>query len=277
MQPHRTSAILALPVAALLVAAAPQPAPPTGAAPVPHRAVYRIGLADTSQASSITSADGRMVFEIAGSACEGYTTSQRLVVRLGDTEGAEKLLDFRVSTFEGGSGELFRFVSRTYVNDQVVEDVKGQARRTPAGIEVKLQNPQEKTVQLTPATLFPGQHLSALLDAARADRRFLSAEIYEGSGTGDSSDTATAVIGTAGSESAGEALMRGIRSWPVSVAYFSKAEAALQDGGEETPSYQMSFTLLENGVTKNLRMDYGDYALSGNLEEIEALPPAKCE
>lgn len=277
MQRYRSSAAVAVPVAVLLGAAAPQPAPSAGDAPVPHRAVYRIALADTSQASSITSADGRMVFEIAGSACEGYKMSQRLVVRLGDTEGAEKLLDFRVSTFEAGAGDLFRFVSRTYVDDRVVEDVKGQATRTPGGVEVRLETPQQKTVRLMPATLFPGQHLIALLDAARADRRFLSAEIYEGSGTGDSSDTATAVIGTPANEPAGEALVRGIRSWPVSVAYFSKAEAAMQEGGEETPSYQMSFTLFENGVTKNLVMDYGDYALSGTLEEIEALAPAKCE
>ena len=46
--------------------------------------------------------------------------------------------------------------------------------------------------------------------------------------------------------------------------------------GEELPTYQMSFTLYENGVTNDLVMDYGDYALSGSLEEIEPLADQGC-
>jgi hypothetical protein len=39
----------------------------------------------------------------------------------------------------------------------------------------------------------------------------------------------------------------------------------------------MSFDLYENGVTRNLVMDYGNYALTGTLESIEPLERSDCK
>ncbi|HEX2257831.1 MAG TPA: cell envelope integrity EipB family protein [Afifellaceae bacterium] len=271
-------ALAALPLAGLLAAAAPQPGPlAVTDAPVPHRAVYEIGLAESQERSGVTNASGRMVFEVAGSACEGYTMTQRMVVRLGDTEGDDRLLDFRVSTFESGDGALYRFSSRTYINDRVVEEVTGLAERTGRGIQVKLQNPDEKTLRLAEQALFPSQHLHAILAAARAERHFVSAEIYEGAGKGESADTATAVIGGPEKAAGSEPVTGGKTRWPVSIAYFDNEPDGGEASGEQTPTYQMSFLLYENGVTRDLLMDYGDYALSGKLESIDALEPSPCD
>lgn len=270
--------LAALPLAGLLGAAAPQPGPAAVTeAPVPHRAVYEIGLAESQERSGVTNANGRMVFEVAGSACEGYTMSQRMVVSLADAEGADRLLDFRVSTFESGDGALYRFASRTYINDRVVEEVTGLAERTERGIQVKLQNPDEKIVRLAEQALFPSQHLHAILAAAKEDRRFVSAEIYEGAGKGESADTATAVIGGPEQEAGSEPVTGGMIRWPVSIAYFDNDNTSGRASGEQTPTYQMSFILYENGVTRDLLMDYGDYVLSGTLESLDVLEPSPCE
>lgn len=260
----------------VLTAAAPQPVPPAETTPVPHRAVYRIGLAESENHSGITGANGRMVFEVVGNACDGYIMSQRLVVRLSVDEGEDRILDFRVSTFEAGDGGLYRFLSKTMMNDRVVEEVQGTARRDGRGIEVRLQNPSEKTVHILGTPLFPSQHLHALIAAARSDQRFFSTSIYEGAGTGEKADTATAVIGTPQRDQAGEPLTKGKTRWPVSIAYFSRDNSERQEFGEETPVYQMNFMLYENGVTRELTMDYGDYALSGTLESITALDRESC-
>ena len=255
--PWRFAAALA--ATFVLTAAAPQPAPPAETTPVPHRAIYRIDLAETENRSGITGADGRMVFEVAGNACDGYTMSQRLVVRLSADEGADRVLDFRVSTFEAGDGDLYRFISKTVMNDRVVEEVQGSARRSGRGLDIRLQNPSEKTVKIVGAPLFPSQHLHALIAAARTDQRFFATSIYEGAGTGERADTATAVIGSAQRDQANEPLTKGKIRWPVSIAYFSQEFAENQEFGEETPVYQMNFMLYENGVTRDLVMDYGDY------------------
>ena len=241
----------------------------------PHRAVYDIGLARTEQGSGVSSAAGRMVFEVTGNTCDGYRTRQRMVVNIGDEEGNLGLLDFRITTFESGDGDRYTFDSRTSVNDELVDAVEGEARRLGESIEVSLTQPSEKVVRLSGGALFPNQHLQAIIGAALADRRFLSVDLYEGAGTGEASDEASAAIGAAGAASQEGPLRRGLRNWPVSVGYFDgKAEAT--GLGEELPSYQMSFTLYENGVTNDLVMDYGDYALSGSLQEIEPLAVEDC-
>lgn len=270
--PSRTARVAA---ALFLCAAAPMPAPPE--ALQPHRAVYAIGLAHANKGSGITSAEGQMVFELTGSACTGYTMRQRMVVNLGNEDGSDGLLDFRIATFESGNGDLFRFTSRTTVNAEVIENLQGEAKRTPSAIEVKLEKPAAATVTLAAETLFPSQHLHAVLQAARADKRFVAAEIYEGASSSQSADSVTAAIGRAERGAAGDQVTAGVRNWAVSIGYFSKSEPSAEGFGEEMPSYQMSFRLYENGITKDLVMNYGKYALSGTLEKVEPLENAGCD
>ena len=241
----------------------------------PHRAVYQIKLARTEDGSGVSSASGRMVFEVTGSACEGYAMRQRMVVNIGDEEGNLGRLDFRISTFESALGDHYSFDSKTTVNDETIEAEEGEARRHGSSIEVTLKQPAEKTVMLDGKALFPSQHLQAIIEAARAERRFLSVDVYEGAGSGESSDAAAAAIGRATRTREDDMLGGGLRQWPVSIGYYDAAKAD-EHGGEELPIYQMSFLLYENGVTSQLLLDYGDYALAASLEDVEPLAGPEC-
>ncbi len=46
----------------------------------------------------------------------------------------------------------------------------------------------------------------------------------------------------------------------MSVAYFDD-----KTGKDQLPTYRVSFKLYENGITRDLVMDYGDFILSGKL------------
>jgi hypothetical protein len=65
--------------------------------------------------------------------------------------------------------------------------------------------------------------------------------------------------------------LRELRSWPVTVSYFQSGEQ-----GEDLPSYQITFTLYENGVATGLLLDYGEFVLEGNLSELEMLKADPC-
>ncbi len=60
---------------------------------------------------------------------------------------------------------------------------------------------------------------------------------------------------------------RGSRIWPVEIAYFDPGEG----NGEELPSYRITFKLYENGITRDLVMDYGDFSMTGRLVELTPL------
>jgi hypothetical protein len=266
----------ALPAAICASHAAGQTAPKLRDVIAPHRAVYDISLFRSDDGSGVSSASGRMVFEVTGSACLGYTMRQRMVVNIGDEEGNTGELDFQILTFESGAGDVYSFDSRTTMNEEVVETVEGEARRKGSDIEVTLKQPSEKTVKLDGEVLFPSQHLQAILDAARADRSFLAVDVYEGAGTGESSDEASAAIGRETRTGAGDLVGGGVRQWPVSIGYFDEEKQPEEHTGEGLPTYQMSFNLYENGVTSDLVMNYGNYALSGSLKKIERLSAPEC-
>lgn len=271
---NRLGTAFAAAIATLVAVAGPAAA--ISQIPVPHRAIYKIGLADSEHTSGVTSAEGRMVFEIAGNACEGYTMSQRLVVRIAHTENGDQLLDFRVSTFESGDGALYRFASRTYLDDQIVEEATGTAERLSGSVVVALDNPDKKSLTFNQSVLFPSQHLLALLEAARDKQHFFSTNIYEGAGQGERTDVVSAVIGAAEESKDADGLIEGKTGWPVSMAYFSDNKEEEDQSGERTPDYQLSFVLYENGVTRDLKMNYGDYVLSGTLEKLDALDMSEC-
>jgi hypothetical protein len=66
-----------------------------------------------------------------------------------------------------------------------------------------------------------------------------------------------------------------MKRWPVTISYFDHSVA--QDAGEQTPIYAITFELYENGVSRGLMLDYGDFVLSGNMTSIEMKDTKPCK
>ena len=66
--------------------------------------------------------------------------------------------------------------------------------------------------------------------------------------------------------------LQGVDSWPMAISYFE----AGKDKQDQTPAYELSFRYFENGVTSNLKIDYGSFAIKGELKELTFLDPGKC-
>ena len=43
------------------------------------------------------------------------------------------------------------------------------------------------------------------------------------------------------------------------------------------PNYVLSFDLYENGISRALTLDYGDFVLSGEMTSLELLPEKACK
>jgi hypothetical protein len=247
---------------------------------VAHRAIYEMSLDDARSASGITGIDGRMVFEFTGSECDGYSLNMRMVTQMTDSQGQTNLTDLRSSTWEQGDGQKFRFQSAQYLNDKLGDVTMGRAvRETPnEAVKVNLSQPSHAELNLSGPLLFPTQHSLALIDAARAGQSLFQARIYDGSEKGRKVYDTTAFIGTKvepGAEPELEAVAKDkglgeLASWPVSIGYFELK------GGDLTPSYQIDFRLYENGVSRELLIDYGDFSIHGTLTALEYLKAPEC-
>ncbi|MGZ8415403.1 MAG: cell envelope integrity EipB family protein [Methyloceanibacter sp.] len=247
---------------------------------VAHRAIYEMTLDDARSASGITGIDGRMVFEFTGSECDGYSLNMRMVTQMTDSQGQTNLTDLRSSTWEQGDGQKFRFQSAQYLNDKLGDVTMGRAvRETPnEAVKVKLSQPATDELNLSGPLLFPTQHSLALIEAARTGQGLFQARVYDGSEKGRKVYDTTAFIGTEvqpGVDAKLETVAKDkglgeLASWPVSIGYFEAK------GGDLTPSYQIDFRLYENGVSRELLIDYGDFSIHGTLTSLEYLKAPEC-
>src|SRR5262245_13738502 len=248
----------------------------------PHRAVYEMTLVTTRGGTGVTAVSGRMVYELTGSVCEGYTQNMRFVTQMTNQGGTTMLTDLRSSSWEEGSGRRFRFNSSQFRDEKPTEATAGDAARANADdIKVELTKPAKKGMSLSARVYFPIQHTIALLQAAKAGKTAFRADLYDGSEKGEKVYDTVSIIGRLRPAGANRELPRvksiegldGLEAWPVSIGYFEPGS----DSADAVPVYELSFLFFENGVSRNLFIDYGEFAMRGDLKEITFHTLSKCE
>jgi hypothetical protein len=256
-------------------------AAPDGIVLAPHRAIYELALANSRGGSGVSSVVGRMAYDLTGSVCEGYTQSMRFVTRMTNQSGSTVVTDLRSSTWEDGAGKRFRFDSSQFRDDKASEATAGEAARGEAGVKVELTKPAKKSLSIAAGVQFPVQHTIGLLAAAKGARPAFRAELYDGSEKGEKVYDTVAAIGRPQGPGANRKLpavknaerLDALKAWPVSIAYFELGDGR-QDG---VPVYELSFLMFENGVSRKLYIDYGEFALQGELTQVTFHEPSKCE
>jgi hypothetical protein len=246
----------------------------------PHRAVYDLKLERSSEGSNVSGADGRMVMELTGSACEGWSTSFRRVMEMRPTEGETQLFDNQVASWESGDGLSLQLDDKQFINNRLESETRLKADmdtdRGKGGKGV-IDEPKPEQFELPPGALFPMAHQKHLMEAAeRGETRDVSI-LYDGA-TGSKVYKVISFIGKRKEPAADKTVdkaLQALPSWPLSVAFYEYD--AEQTADEELPSYQMSFPIYENGVAGTLVIDYGDYVLSGKLTSLELLDQTGCK
>ena len=240
-------------------------------------------MATSRAASGVTAVSGRMVYELIGSACEGYTQNMRFVTQMVNQGGTAIVTDLRSSSWEEGNGRRFRFNSSQYRDEKPTEITAGDAARTNASddIKVELTKPAKKDLSLSSRVHFPVQHSIALLRAAGAGKTSFRADLFDGSEKGEKVYDTISMIGLKRPPGANRDLAQvknaqvldELAAWPVSIGYFEPGS----DRADAVPVYELSFLFFENGVSRKLFIDYGEFAIRGTLREIQFHAPGKCE
>ena len=281
---HRKGRAVGLCAAAVgcLLATAPAVAAPAVVL-TPHRAVYDITLDRAAGGSGIAEMTGRMVYELTGNVCTGYSQSMRFVTSVVNQEGATSITDLRTTSWEDAASRAFRFNTSQFRDRKLTETTVGDASRAdaPGRLKVALTQPSRKQIDLSPQAMFPVQHSRELVVRAQRGERLFTADLYDGSEKGDKVYTTVSFIGTARApgdvsgleEVASAKPLEGLVAWPMSISYYEPATQR-QDS---VPTYELAFLYYSNGVSRRLKIDYGSFAVRGVLKEISFLDPGKCD
>jgi hypothetical protein len=256
-----------------LAAMAPLAPAASGAEIAPHRALYSMTLGSARNDSGVVDARGTMVYEW-GETCEGWTIEQRyrLKMRYGETPDVDIVSSF--VTWESKDGLRYRFNQKQSRNGEVDQDIRGEARLDAPGKGgiAEFVKPQPQTLKLEPGVLFPSMHTMLLIDQAHEGENFVSRHVFDGA-TDENAVQISAAIGvkvTADPTAATLAPLLQRPGWRVRLAFFPVDAAA------ERPDYELGMRLLDNGVSQDMLIDYGEYSIRAKLDDIEPLTKPNC-
>ena len=245
-----------------------------------HRAIYDLKLIRAGEKSTISSVDGRLAFELQGSACEGWTVNFREVNEFQPADGSSRIDDTQSTAFESSDGLEMQFSQKEFIDSKKQSDSRIKVSRPSKDAEgqAEIMGDEAKPFTVPAGAFLPIQHQSKLMDKARAGETRDVSLVYDGS-YGAATYRAITFIGPrkdAGANARDKANseaapLLAMPSWPLSISFYPTTGA-----DQDTPAYQVSFDLYENGVVTGLVLDYGDYVLGGELKKLDLLKTAPC-
>jgi hypothetical protein len=249
--------------------------PPADVVLAPHRATYEMKLAVARPNSGIVEVNGKMVLETVDS-CEAWNVKQRIKLTFLRNDGEEFETDSNFTSYESKDGLELRFSVRNAQNEEVDEELRGQADLEGIGGKgrASFTLPEPRSFDLPTGTLFPTSHLALVIKHARQGDQSVSYKVFDGARL-DGAFQVNAVIGkppkpTPGSAVRGDTVLLRQPAWGVRFAFFANGDQGAP------PEYELALDLLANGVARSMLLDYGDFAVDARLIQIQAVPRPKC-
>lgn len=247
-----------------------------------HRAYYTLEAKRVDKESGLSSVSGRLAYEIKGSECEGYAVNYRIANRYSRSDGSEaQESDLRLTSFETGDGLSLDVQESQYMNAEAKAKTRIKASRAALGSEAdaELTGDESKSFKVDGAALFPTVFQKRLVDLALAGTTRDVSVVYEGT-DGEKSQRVITFIGAKKSgmmlddsiDKASRDEFAKLSYWPVTMSYY-----AIDAAGDAQPDYQASFSMFENGVSTDMVLDYGSYALAGKLNKLEVFKTEACK
>lgn len=241
---------------------------------LPHRAVYALQLVEARDGGTILGAKGRIEFEWAAG-CDGWTVKQKTLLIFADAQGNNFDSGWTLNAWESNDGLTYRFSVKRLGTGAPESETRGKAQIDGEGLGglVTYTKPEERRQTLPEGTLFPTRHSAVLLAGAVGGELLIWRHVFDGTSDegllGVNAVITRALTPDAPSSTATPDL-RGLRSWQVQMAFFPP------DDSNPEPEHEQVLRLYANGVVDELRFDYGDFVLAGNLEKLDMLAAPDC-
>lgn len=231
----------------------------------PHQAVYDLSLA--TQTEEIIAVEGRIAYTLKAETCGDYEIDYRFAARF-HQQDASTLTDQRTLSKETNGGNNFAFEIHTYVDGEDQGIIKGTATNADDTTAVAMTDPVRREFDL-PLSRFPLAHTSDLIARAQKGERFVESRLFDGDVEAEKLVTTTSVILPAAPGQ--QETVKGLKSWRIDESYFNNDS---NDSG--MPVFRARYRLYENGVSDEMRLDFGDYELKGNLSKLTYINGPAC-
>ena len=236
---------------------------------VSHRAFYEMSLLSARYGSDIAALKGKMVLQVVDT-CDGWTLDQRIALTISDPKGGELNSYITFASWESKDGSRFSFRQQTRFGDHLVEESSGRAELDAStGGTAYYTKPEEIEIVLPPGTVFPTRHTDCVIEGAMAGESQVAVIVFDGSSLDNPSNVYAFIVPPR--EMAELAEGEGPRmTWPIYLAFFPMTKASA------VPEVEIGMLLQDDGIARSVDLDYGDFAIHGELLEFEVIAPKDC-
>ena len=243
---------------------------PSSASPVMltgQNAVYDLGLARVRN-HSVTGAAGRLHFNVLET-CHAYAVSQHMTLLIRNENGSLTRTESDYDTWESKDGHRLSFLLRQTIDGTTKTESAGEATTGPQGGAVHYTVPKGRVAKLPAGTLFPMAHTRQILEAAASGKSFIDPPLFDGTSTKGAEHSFVAILGQDSGKPSKFAPLSNMPATKVDIGFFSRAVA------DNEPEFRTQMRYYSNGVARGVKLDFGDFVVSGDLKSLD-IPPSAC-
>lgn len=244
----------------------------------PHRATYEIGLKTLRSSGQFVNISGTMTFEWNRS-CDASTSAHIFNMRYEYADAPAIQVQSNFSNYETADGRFLDFNMRRLRGNTPYETIRGQADRK-AGV-INYTQPQESSTTLSPEILFPTAHTLGILKAIRENKKLYNVVMFDGSDKngpievsafiGRQSAPYVAAVADENSDNKEDTKVKIDTSLLEGPAHNLRL-AFFPSGHEgQYADYEMSLVFHENGVMRDILIEYDDFSITQKLITLETL------
>lgn len=254
---------------------------------VPYRAVYDIKMTTSKRGSEVLGITGQVAINFQHS-CIGWITDQQYRMIYEYSANTPLVTTSQISIFEKLDGSSMNFSTLRIRNGETFDAVRGRAKLHDSSHGKSLSSayfdlPEQTTISLPVDVLLPTAHTQYLIGQAKAGKKIIYAKIFDGSDPKGPFE-ANAVVTSRhvpsplkpdktnrSSNSKIDLELIGVPSWSINMAVYPPQTV------DELADYELSMELFENGVVRDVKVDYHDFSIKQHLISLQKLPRDKCE
>jgi hypothetical protein len=239
---------------------------------IPFQSEYEISNVQKEEAripgrTYVDKATGYLVIDWLNSCENSWVSNQRMMTRFVNSHGVGTVSEINYSLNELDNGEKMDFVLEIKENAEVQERFYGMAKKV-SDLEIKFKDREIKH-NFPSDVIFPRQFLEDIISNLNSKKKIMVRNVYEG--TIPDKYFKISVFFTDEIQTIENDIL------PKNISNkFRKVKMAYYQDNEQTPIFEQTVLLNNQGIANSFQYDYPDYSLLLKLKKIK-LVPTECK
>ena len=239
---------------------------------IPFQSEYEISNVQKEEAripgkTYVDKATGYLVIDWLNSCENSWVSNQRMMTRFVNSHGVGTVSEINYSLNELDNGEKMDFVLEIKENAEVQERFYGMAKKV-SDLEIKFKDREIKH-NFPSDVIFPRQFLDDIISNLNSKKKIMVRNVYEG--TIPDKYFKISVFFTDEIQTIENDIL------PKNISNkFRKVKMAYYQDNEQTPIFEQTVLLNDQGIANSFQYDYPDYSLLLKLKKIK-LVSSKCK